>query len=49
MEEALNNGLPVVVSNKVDCAEEIVAGSKNGLSSILISQTRAKTIEGTGY
>lgn len=30
VEEALNNGLPVIVSNKVGCAEEIV-NDKNGL------------------
>lgn len=30
VEEALNNGLPVIVSNRVGCAEEIV-NSKNGL------------------
>ena len=30
VEEALNNGLPVIVSNKVGCAEEIVIDGKNG-------------------
>lgn len=31
VEEALNNGLPVLVSNKVGCAEEIVEVNSNGL------------------
>ena len=31
VEEALNNGLPVLVSNKVGCAEEIVQENYNGL------------------
>ncbi|MDD2494151.1 MAG: glycosyltransferase family 4 protein [Tissierellia bacterium] len=31
VEEAFNNGLPVIVSNKVGCAEEIVDDMKNGL------------------
>lgn len=31
VEEALNNGLPVIVSNKVGCAEEIIEAKKNGL------------------
>ena len=31
VEEALNNGLPVIVSNKVGCAEEIVEENRNGL------------------
>lgn len=30
VEEALNNGLPVIVSNRVGCAEEIVIDGKNG-------------------
>ena len=30
VEEALNNGLPVVVSNRVGCAEEIVIEGENG-------------------
>lgn len=31
VEEALNNGLPVLVSNKVGCAEEIIEENHNGL------------------
>ena len=31
VEEALNNGLPVLVSNKVGCAEEIIEENQNGL------------------
>lgn len=31
VEEALNNGLPVLVSNRVGCAEEIVTQGENGL------------------
>jgi glycosyltransferase involved in cell wall biosynthesis len=31
VEEAFNNGLPVIVSNKVGCAEEIVEENRNGL------------------
>jgi len=31
VEEALNNGLPVIVSNKVGCAEEIIEEDHNGL------------------
>lgn len=31
VEEALNNGLPVIVSNKVGCSTEIVEIDKNGL------------------
>lgn len=31
VEEALNNGLPVIVSNRVGCAEEIVEHNENGL------------------
>ena len=31
VEEALNNGLPVIVSNRVGCAEEIVIEGENGL------------------
>lgn len=31
VEEALNNGLPVLVSNRVGCAEEIVREGENGL------------------
>ncbi len=31
VEEALNNGLPVIVSDRVGCAEEIVVEGKNGL------------------
>lgn len=31
VEEALNNGLPVIVSDKVGCAEEIVIADYNGL------------------
>lgn len=31
VEEALNNGLPVIVSNKVGCAEEIIIENYNGL------------------
>ena len=31
VEEALNNGLPVLVSNRVGCAEEIVVHGKNGM------------------
>ncbi|MBN2661207.1 MAG: glycosyltransferase family 4 protein [Tannerellaceae bacterium] len=31
VEEALNNGLPVLVSDKVGCADEIVIPGKNGL------------------
>lgn len=31
VEEALNNGLPVIVSDRVGCAEEIIEDGKNGL------------------
>lgn len=31
VEEAFNNGLPVIVSNKVGCVEEIVDENRNGL------------------
>lgn len=31
VEEALNNGVPVLVSNKVGCAEEIITENYNGL------------------
>ena len=31
VEEAFNNGLPVIVSNRVGCAEEIVEHNENGL------------------
>lgn len=31
VEEALNNGVPVLVSNRVGCAEEIVVHGKNGM------------------
>ena len=32
VEEALNNGLPVILSNRVGCAEEILIENENGLS-----------------
>lgn len=38
VEEALNNGLPVIVSNKVGCAEEIV-NENNGIVFSLDSDT----------
>ena len=31
VEEALNNGMPVIVSNRVGCAEEIIKDNENGL------------------
>jgi glycosyltransferase involved in cell wall biosynthesis len=31
VEEALNNGLPVIVSNKVGCADEIIKTDENGI------------------
>ena len=31
VEEALNNGLPVIVSSQVGCAEEIIKSGYNGL------------------
>ena len=31
VEEALNNGLPVIVSDRVGCADEIIEEGKNGL------------------
>ncbi len=31
VEEALNNGLPVIVSNKVGCSSEIIIEDKNGI------------------
>lgn len=31
VEEALNNGIPVIVSNRVGCAEEIIINNYNGL------------------
>lgn len=31
IEEALNNGLPVIVSNRVGCADEIIEDGRNGL------------------
>ncbi|GGP06538.1 hypothetical protein GCM10010992_26940 [Cloacibacterium rupense] len=31
VEEALNNGMPVIVSNRVGCAEEIIKNNENGL------------------
>ena len=31
VEEAFNNGLPVIVSNRVGCAKEIVKHKENGL------------------
>ena len=30
VEEALNNGLPVIVSDKVGCADEIIQNGENG-------------------
>lgn len=38
VEEALNNGLPVLLSNKVGCAEEILIEGKNGYSFVYNSK-----------
>ena len=39
VEEALNNGLPVIISNKVGCVEEIIKPDFNGLSFDPISES----------
>ncbi len=39
VEEALNNGVPVLVSDRVGCAEEVVRDGENGLVFEACSET----------